>query len=139
MQQLNPRLGEGFNGARVFDSRPSAFAPLVSLIFGTLIGFLSVRSRRVELASARHCGVSVPDQLAHLLIETIVWCLLALSLTVSALWIASSIVVPNYQGFVLAELLRIPLLAAAGGVAGCVASVLTTREHHLFRYFKQRT
>lgn len=138
VQQLNVRLGESFDGAVAFESRRTMKAPLAGLGFGALVGFLSIRSRRLELASARHCGVSVFDQLAHLLIETTAGCVLALSLTVSGLWIVALVIVPDHPGFAVAELVRIPLLGVVGAVAGSGMATLISRERHLFRYFKQR-
>lgn len=136
--QLNGTLGENFDGTDRFDARATRWLPLLGAASAFLIAFAAMRLRRVELASARHAGVRLADQLAITLGESLAW----IGATVA-------IVTPVVCAFLLqaprtdapahlhAALLT-TALAVAAGVTGSSVAVLLSGEKHLFRLFKQR-
>ncbi|MET8528336.1 hypothetical protein [Micromonospora sp. NPDC005172] len=138
VQQLNPRLGDDFDGASRFEQRPTRYLPLVCLVFGGFAGFFSVWLRRLELSSARHVGVKVIDQAVQVAIETLAWC--GSAFCVTAAWLACFQLgkMLDVSHFLTMLGLQTFMLGAVGAILGAMAAVLQTRERHLFKYFKQR-
>lgn len=73
-----------------------------------------------------------------MLLETFAWALIAAVITLPVIawtrlaWSAGDLAAIDDN------LLRIPLSAAVGALAGTLLSTLTVREKHMFRYFKNR-
>jgi hypothetical protein len=138
LAQLNGSLGRTFDGKALFDGRLTRFAPLIAALVTLAIGFTSVRLRRLELASARHAGVSFVAQLGQIAIETAVWVVGALVIVLCGIVVAagaSGVVQPG----VLVDL-GSRVLEAGGPAAllGAFAATAMASENHLFRYFKDR-
>lgn len=97
----------------------------------------SVRLRRLELASARQCGVGRGALVAQLTVETAVWAGVALVISLSVLTVWTS-----GQTADLAQMLLIcgrgPVAAALGSMAGAAVATALVRERDIFRYFKER-
>ncbi|WP_306232622.1 hypothetical protein [Agrococcus beijingensis] len=58
LRQLNPRLGAELDAASAFHERPTRLLPLAGALALAAIGAGAVLLRKLELASARHLGVS---------------------------------------------------------------------------------
>ncbi len=136
--QLNGTLGETFDGAAQFAARTTRWLPLLGAAAAFVIAFSAMRLRRVELASARHAGVRLADQLAIALGECLAWVAATIAL-VTPVVCAALLHAPRTDApaHVHAALLT-TALAVAAGVAGSALAVLLSGERHLFRLVKQR-
>lgn len=138
VRQLNTRLGARLDSSALFASRATAWMPLVAGGAALALGFAAVWIRRLELASALHCGVPKPALVLQIMMETVSWTFAAtmlclpLPLAVMHLWEGTA---PQQ----IVDLMMRPMLAAAlGGLAGATVAVLCVRERNLFAYFKRR-
>jgi len=134
--RVNTTLGTTFDGATLFDARLTRHAGLVALVVGAVLGAISVRARRLELASAQHAGVRRRDQHVQLFLESLAW-------TVPPVLVTAALVVPACHGrpdeataYVLAA--RTGLAAALGALLAVQAATALVREDHLFTYFRNR-
>ncbi|MFR0555734.1 hypothetical protein [Pseudoscardovia radai] len=138
MSQLNATEGSQFHPENEFAGRVSAWAPLVLGIAGLLLGFICVRLRRLELASAMHCGVPKVAMMTQMLVESAVWALAAAVIGFAAI----AFLRMGWTGDDLAavddDLLRVPVAALAGVCVGVFVATLCVREKSMFRYFKNR-
>lgn len=136
-RQLNARLGETYDTHALLATRITRPAHYAAAFLGLVLGFAALRARRLELASARHAGVSAPALALQGVIETAAWALAGALLAVPALSLAA-----RAPGIDTATVWRLGLLTLAAGAAatlpGAVLATLLTRERHLFRYFKDR-
>lgn len=138
ISQLNSKLGESFNGNQEFRTRPTRWAVAASVVLGLVLGYISIRARRLEIASAIHCGVSRPAQAVQLMVETMIWSGGAILLCAATIVLVNDVGGGMHRG----ELFWTGFRCA---VAGCAASVLAAglagisiSEKHLLRYFKER-
>ena len=136
--QLNGTRGSSFDGEALFDARPTRYLPVAAALAGLLVVFAAARLRRIELASARHCGVTLVDQWLVLMIEGVGWMLglAVLSVPVTAALVTRAL--PGDASAYLEPGIHTPLLAALGGLTGSTIAVLLSGERHLFRHVKQR-
>lgn len=136
--QLNATKGSQFSPESEFAGRLSAWAPLVLAVAGALVGFISVMLRRLELASAMHCGVPKTAMVVQMLVEGASWALAAMVLGLVAIafmrlgWGNADL------SAVDDDLLRVPIAAFVGALAGVLLGALLVREKSMFRYFKNR-
>ncbi len=136
--QLNSTLGEQYDATGAFEQRSSAPAPYAIAIAAAIAGFVSVTRRRLELASALHCGVPKLAMLVQMLAEAASWilCAVAISLPVCAwerlAW--NDLDLPAVDD----ALLRMPVAGAVGALAGVLLGALLVREKLMFKYFKER-
>lgn len=136
--QLNGTLGETFDGAAEFHARATRWLPLLGAAAAFLIAFAAMRLRRVELASARHAGVRLADQLAITLGESLAWIAATVAI-VTPVVCAFLLQAPRADAPAhLHAALLTAALAVAAGVSGSSLAVLLSGEKHLFRLFKQR-
>jgi hypothetical protein len=135
---VNTTLGSSYDGAAQYRDRATRHLPWAVLVAGFAIGYVAVRTRRLELASAQHAGVTRLAQLAQVLLETLAW--VAAGSVVAAG--AASLVVTTTDAEAHAALSRVAAqmigTAALAALAGAAAACALTRERHLFRYFKAR-
>jgi hypothetical protein len=136
--QLNSTLGESFDGPQRFASRATEWAPLVAAMAGVALGYLAIRLRRLEIASSRHAGVRFPDVIAQVGIETSFWAAATSIVGLSILWMFT-----RWAGTVGIDQIvlissRSILGASTAAVVGGILAAASTRERHLFRYFKER-
>lgn len=136
-RQLNPRLGQSFDTRAALLARGTRHAPVVALVAGLVIGLVAMRTRRLELASARHAGVRVPALMLQTALETVAWSLSGLILALPAVLLAGrSLGIDAAAIWLLGG--RTLLAGGCAAVLGAVLAAGTTRERHLFRYFRQR-
>ena len=135
---LNASLGTELDLERLGAGRPTRHVAFIAIFGGLILGGISVRRRRIEIASALHTGVPRTALTLQILIETSVWACAGALMAVPALawfaidWNPASMVEPWLSG------VRVLLAGAAAAPLGALFAMVVTRESHLFRYFKQR-
>jgi hypothetical protein len=136
--QLNTTLGERFDGAGRFAERPSRWAWLVALAGCAILGFASVRSRKLELASDLHVGVGRLALIGLMALESGWWAAVSLALA----GVASAIVMGLGSGLAVGATATATILVLGVGLigvlAGTVVGATSVREAALFRYLKFR-
>ncbi|PJM79796.1 hypothetical protein CUU80_01230 [Bifidobacterium scaligerum] len=136
--KLNTTKGSELDSAALFASRLTAFVPWIALAAALALGFIATRTRKLEMASALHCGVPKTALLAQIMLETITWSIAGILLTSPLLawvWLHDN----TTEAEALTDtLLRVPIAAVLGVLAGTFLAVLLTRENHLLKYFKNR-
>lgn len=138
ISQLNTAGGRTFDATAAFRTRLTAIAPIVAGAIALMAGFLSVWLRRLELASALHCGVPKPAMIVQTLVETCAWAYVAMLLCTPVLawmWLENT----DADAHSIADtLMRVPAAAYVGVMAGALLGACLIRERSLFRYFKNR-
>lgn len=136
--QLNTTHGLTPATAESFTHRISAWAPGVLAATALCIGMLAARARRLEIASALHCGAPTTAMVAQMAAETLVWSLAAVLISsplLAWMWLDA----PPADAVAMADtLIRVPVAAFAGTLTGTALGTVLIRERHLFRYFKNR-
>ncbi len=139
LEQFNPTRGSMDQIADQYAGRPTGHAPLVASVLGLALGFVAVRRRRLELASALHAGLGRAALMSLVLVETIVWTLLAAAIVAPvAVW-AATWGNPYSASPALAVCGVVIGFGVVGAWIGAGAALVVTRESHLFGYFKTRT
>ncbi|TXK18988.1 hypothetical protein [Homoserinibacter sp. GY 40078] len=136
--QLNTSLGSGFDGTAQLEARITSAVPAVAFVALAALGVVSVRLRRLALASDLHAGARRRDIAAIVHAQALCWLAPALLLTLGLTALA---VAPEAYGDRMALLTvgaRVALASLAGGITGVGAGVATIREHQLLRYFRDR-
>ena len=136
--QLNSTLGTRFDGPERFTSRPTGLASIWLGAAATGLGFVSVRRRRLELASELHAGISRIDLGVKILAETASWGLPAASLIVTATSLVAGSAPALDRAALLGHGALFAVIALLGGTLGALFALLLTRESHLNRYFRTR-
>lgn len=138
MGQLNSTLGTTFNGESLFSQRITKYAALLSGLLSLGVGYGYIRSRKLEIASNLHVGMSRQDQGTILTLEVLLWIIPAMILAQSALVIFAVASGGSDSGAVLLLADRNQCAAVLGVSLGAWVAWITTREKHLFKYFKTR-
>ncbi|MGD9959441.1 hypothetical protein [Nocardioides sp.] len=132
--QLNGRLGERLTVAEAYADRPTRWAPLVAGIAGLITALMGAFRRRLELAHARHLGLTISEQSWQLVLE---WAFtLPASVAVLACTVTALVAPPQAWLFELAA--RIVASGVVGAIAGAALGALVVRDRQLFGYFKGR-
>lgn len=138
LEQLNTTLGREFDSHGLLQQRLTRWLPLVGGVIGALVGFVSLRVRRLEIAANLHAGVHRRDERTILGIETIAWVIVGAIM-------ASALVAYTFVFHIRAMDPQLVLIAArvlfptsASVLLGALCAWITIREHHLFTYFKSR-
>lgn len=138
VSRLNTTLGTTFEGDQLYAQRVTRHAWLAGLLAGALLGLVSVRTRRLELASARHVGARASDQQKQILIESATWVLAAAVLAAAAVVVVVSRSSGGDHRALLTGALHVTAPSLVATLLGAQVAVVSTRERHLFRYFKHR-
>ena len=138
IQQLNTTLGLRFDAASRVARLPIWPLTGVAVLIGYALGFVLIRARRLELASALHAGVDKPTLIMQTSIETAMWTALGAGLLLPTLWRYCTVDNPDPTWPVFYPAARVVVLAAVTVLLGALTAALATREKHLFRYFKNR-
>ncbi len=136
--QLNTSLGAELDAVGALRSRDTRPAPVAAAVLGLLLGWTAVRLRRLQVAGALHARVPRADLAWQHLLEALVWVLCGTLLAAAACTWAATAGNPDPGGATLAVGLRVLGAGACGALLGTLVAVVTTREKHLFRYFKDR-
>ncbi|MCS4277845.1 hypothetical protein M2390_003060 [Mycetocola sp. BIGb0189] len=139
LSQLNSRPGQTFPGADAFGGRLTTAAVPAGALAGLVIGFVMVRIRRLELASARHSGISPGAQALILLGEALVPAAVAVLIALTATLVLTGLSGIPDPSALRGLAVRICVVFVPAVVLGVIAGALTTRERQLFRYFKSRS
>lgn len=136
--QLNSRLGAEFDGTVRFDSRNTKYAFITATVVGAAMGYVSVRSRRLQHASALHAGMHRADLSAIVLGEALVWIVAGVLFGAAAIgcWLATGLGSDPTSVLILGA--RVLLWGCTGALSGVSVGLFATREQALFRYFKDR-
>lgn len=138
VSQLNPTLGSAAPKQSLFTARLTAPMPWLMLAVAAVLGFGMIRARRLEFASALHCGYPKPALTAQMLMELLVIAVCAVLLTTPLIAWTALVEKPVNLPALYNTLLRIPAAAMVGLVLGGTVAVSMTRERQLFAYFKNR-
>ena len=136
--QLNSTHGAVFDGAALFEQRPTRWLPALLALAGGVTAYLAARVRKLELASARHSGVTLADQWITVALESVAWAVAAavVAAPVICAFVARAAAVD--RGSYLSLGVSSWALACAGGLVGATAAVLLGGERHLFDHAKAR-
>lgn len=137
--QLNTTLGTRFTGAERFEQRLLQHVPAALLLSALLLGAVSVRLRRLELASNLHAGARRRDVQAQVIWETVSWSVPAATGAFAAAVLMAAPVGPADQFALIAEGGKGAVAVLAGCIAGAWAMAAAIRQHHFFVYFKDRS
>jgi len=136
--QLNATHGATFDGAALFEQRPTRWLPALLALAGGVTVFLAARMRRLELASARHSGVTLTDQWITVALESAAWVVAVAVVAAPVICAFVARAAPADRGSYLQLGITVWVLACAGGLAGATAAVLMGGERHLFEHVKAR-
>jgi len=105
---------------------------------GLVLGYMGVRIRRLKVASSLHAGVPKPHLAWQHLVETAIWALSATIVASAGLLWAARAGNPDPSVAIWTIGLRTVTAGAIASLIGAVIAVATTKESHLFKYFKDR-
>ena len=137
--QLNQTRGAEFAGEHLYRSRPTAALPLLAIAGGLVIGAFGVRLRRLELASARHVGVTVADQTIHVSIEAATWITAGAAAALLVVPVVAPGPVVSEPGATWASAALIVASGCVAALAGTIGALATVSERRFVRYFRNRT
>lgn len=137
--QVNNRLGTTFDGEVRFAARLTRFAPIVCVIVGGVLGWLSTRRRRLEYAAALHARQQRGAQLLASSLETCAWAVLGGAIGCGMLVLATHRLPLDIRWEVVSVAWPGLLSAISSAMLGAMIGASSSRERHLFRYFRTRT
>lgn len=138
LRQLNPRLGAVLDAASIFEERPTRWLPLAAAGVLAAIGAGAVLLRRLELASARHLGVSGEAVTAITVLETALWLIPAMLVSLVTGAAAAAALGPEDVAAGLGLALLAPVAGAVGAFLGSGITARLIDERHVYRAFRQR-
>ncbi|RWZ55371.1 hypothetical protein ELQ92_15230 [Labedella populi] len=136
--RLNTTLGTSFDGARAFEQRLTSMAWVAGAAGALVVGFVSVRIRRVAIASALHTRVPRGSLAAVLALETAAWVIPVAIVAVGATSVFAASGAAADRATTLLLTGRVVAPAVVWAFTGAALAFITTRERHLFRYVKDR-
>lgn len=136
--QVNPTLGNSYDGRKIFDERQSKFSPYFALAFGLTVGFTFVLMRRLQLASALHARVTKTALALQVLTENLLW-LVPSTVLLAAISLIFALPADNTDlSALLYDGTRVIMSSFAGTLIGSILGIILIKERHLFNYFRQR-
>lgn len=139
LNQYNATLGTTLDMEALFDNRLTRFAPGAAALLGLSLGFLAIRGRRLELTSSLHAGVSRRALRGQLFIESMTWAIAGSILCFVPIVLISITKNPYPPATAIGVGALVVASTFLGVAIGSSGAISTTREEHLFRYFKNRT
>lgn len=136
--QLNASLGATMGGSDASEVARSRVLPALGAIGALVLAWILMVGRRVELASARHVGVRIGDQLAGMLIEALVLCGVGSLLTIPALVWFTRAANPDDRIAMAWLGTRGIVSVLAGSLVGTVVGLMSIKERRLHSYVKDR-
>jgi len=136
--QLNSSRGVIFDGAARVAALPITALNWAACLSGFAIGAAATRLRRLELVSALHCGISREALVLQTVIESLLWLVPGAVIAAGGLGLVSQGELTEDVSAVFAFGFRAVILSAIGVVVGTATAAWMNREHHLFKYFKER-
>lgn len=145
LTQLNTANGRSHNLATLLADRPTRWLLVGAPVLAALLGIAAVRARRLELAAARHVGVTRTDLAAQTALETTAWAGAATILTLAliglgrvALLAGTGLDPRTGLTTTLLDAARPAALSATTAVAAATLTAAATSPHLLYRYFRER-
>jgi hypothetical protein len=129
--QLNPRLGQTFDGNQEYLNRSTKYLPAVAAIAALLVGIVATRRRKLELASSQHVGVPRTALVTQLLIEGTLLATALICLTTA--W---GLIAAQFGTGYGAEYVRLGVLSALSATIGSALALATVRPTQLLQYGK---
>jgi hypothetical protein len=138
LSQLNASMGATFDVATQLHHRPTGWAPLAASVAGLVVGYAALATRRLEIAAALHARLPRPHLAWVYVLQTTAWTLAAaIILTAIAAFYTRATGLAIWHDVFLAAL-RIIASGCLTPPIGALLATATTREKHLFHYFKNR-
>ncbi|MFC8190042.1 hypothetical protein ACFUMH_00115 [Cellulomonas sp. NPDC057328] len=138
LRQLNASLGEQMDVPGLLAARVTRWAPAAATVLGLALGWVGVRARRLQVAAALHARVPRAHLAWQLLVEAAGWVAVAAVVAAAACGWAAAAGNPDPGGGVWLGALRTVGAGCGAALLGTLTAAVTTRERHLFRYFKDR-
>ncbi len=138
LSQHNTSMGKATEPAEAYNTRTSAWYPMVGFVLGAVIGAGAIWLRRLEIASALHSGIRKTDQLAMFTLELGTWASIAALIAASVILIGARHFAYADHPIVILTTALIPAMTCAGTLLGGLTAAMSVRERRLFAYFKGR-
>lgn len=138
LSQLNTTMGTSLDPSEAVRSRATRFSALAGAGLGIIIGSCGAFTRRLEMSSALHSGVSRRALTHMLLIESGVWLTLAGIVSLAVGVLAARNLGDELRTTLALSSIQIVVAVVLGGLAGTCLAFAAIRENQLFRYFKIR-
>lgn len=117
---------------------PHASCPPAALI-ALAIGYLLIRGRRLEIASALHCGVPKPALATQIIIETGITILLATAISLPIDMTAARLLIDTTDRTAITlNAIQTTITTNTAYLLATTITALHIKERHLFTYFKER-
>ncbi len=136
--QLNTTLGARFDAPRRLSALPTWPLTAAAAAAAAGLAVTLIRTRRLELASALHAGVDRTSLLIQTGVEALGWLLTASALIAPVAWWAAVHANPDPPWSAFYPAARTTALAALSALLATLVATASTRERHLFRYFRRR-
>jgi len=136
--QWNLSLGRTLDPGSAFASLPLAGLSAVGAAVAATLAYVSVRLRRLELASALHVGVARSDLVRIALAESAFWLVPACAFALTALAFVATWSNPDPALAAGLAGARAVGVAAGAWILTIAAATAAVRETHLVHYFQQR-
>ncbi|MBN9142000.1 MAG: hypothetical protein J0H23_14385 [Micrococcales bacterium] len=136
--QWNTTLGRRIDSHAEFAAIPFAGVIGVATLVAAVLGYLGVRLRRLEFASALHAGVRRPSLTGIVFAELSLWLVPGCALALVALIPAATLGNPDPPFAAWLAGARVVVAAAGAWMLAAAIGSATVRERHLVRYFQQR-
>ena len=137
--QANHTLGTSMDASNQYQQRISRYLTLITPLAALLIGFITVRSRRIELADNLHMGQSKTSLWVTNAIETLAWSLPAVTAAAGMLTLIVAVASDAGNAATIATVqapaLALSLITAQLGSTTELTAITATK---LFTYFKNR-
>ena len=137
--QLNTTKGDGFDGQTLYRQRSTRILPACGALIALAIGYLLIRGRRLEIASALHCGVPKPALATQIIIETGITILLATAISLPIDMTAARLLIDTTDRTAITlNAIQTTITTNTAYLLATTITALHIKERHLFTYFKER-
>ena len=120
--------------------RPTGAVRFIALAVAGMFAAAFVRRRRLELAASMMCGTSRAAVTTIVVVEVLLALALAMLLAAPYLLVTiGGLGERSVRDAASSQSLAVVAATAAGALIGALVAVTTVRQHHLFRYFQDRS
>ncbi|MDO5068185.1 MAG: hypothetical protein Q4D96_12965 [Propionibacteriaceae bacterium] len=138
-QQLNPSFGSAIGTLTLLEQRPTRWLLSIGAAAAAALGFVLIRTRRVELSLAQHLGVRATQQRLQLVLETACWALPAGILAAAASVVATTVHTTALEAsWLLGHIGMGSGACLAAAILGSQAAALLIVEKKLYLWTKDR-